>query len=218
MSFLYNFLPLSVLFKCENDFWSLTNFAIDNIYFLHVINQSAQTNGFKDIFRPEIIALRRKKNCWKMECLKTEVAINFSTNLHSDYRSDHFIIFTQPRLLKISNTWEKRFDHLLEMGGRRFRVILFRRRAGVSIPCKEMIGVKRFLPVLIYRQISRDCILNQQPHWIVYHFLAGSLSSKFQSLKIWFHLDTSKLENIISNLFCSPHVGCAGVRKMSLKC
>ena len=51
-----------------------------------------------------------------MECLKTEVAINFSTNLHSDYRSDHFIIFTQPRLLKISNTWEKRFDHLLEMG------------------------------------------------------------------------------------------------------
>ena len=143
-----------------------------------------------------------------MECLKTEVAINCSTNLHSDYRSDHFIIFTQPRLLKISNTWEKRFDHLLEMGGRRFRVILFRRRTGVSIPCKEMIGVKRFLPVLIYRQISRDCILNQQPHWIVYHFLAGSLSSKFQSLKIWFHLDTSKLENIISNLFCSPHAGC----------
>ena len=63
-------------------------------------------------------------------------------------------------------------------GGRRFRVILFRRRTRVSIPCKEMIGVKRFPPVLIYRQISRDCILNQQPHWIVYHFLAGSLSSK----------------------------------------
>ena len=99
-------------------------------------------------------------------------------NLHSDYSSDHAIIITQPRPLKISSTWEKRFDHLLEMGGRRFRVILFRRRTRVSIPCKEMIGVKRFLPVLIYRQISRDCILNQQPHWIVYHFLAGSLSSK----------------------------------------
>ena len=69
-------------------------------------------------------------------------------------------------------------------GGRRFRVILFRRRTRVSIPCKEMIGVKRFLPVLIYRQISRDCILNQQPHWIVYYFLAGSLSSKIWSFNI----------------------------------
>lgn len=107
---------------------------------------------------------REEKKLLNTGMFENEVEVNVSTNLHLDYSSDHSIIITQPRPLKISSTWEKRFDHLLEIGGRRFRVILFRRRTRVSIPCKEMIGVKRFLPVLIYRQISRDCILNQQPH------------------------------------------------------
>ena len=66
----------------------------------------------------------------------------------------------------------------------RFRVILFRARTRVSIPRKEMIGVKRFLPVLIYRQISTDCILNQHPHWIVYHHLAALLLYILKQIKV----------------------------------
>ena len=114
MSFLCHFLPMSVLFKCENYFRSLTNFAINNIYFLHVINKSAKLMDSRTFSGPKLS--HQEKNCSKLECFKTELAINVSTNLHSDYRSDHSIIITQPRPLKISSTWEKRFDHLLEMG------------------------------------------------------------------------------------------------------
>ena len=148
--------------------------------------------------------------CTALECLKSEVVISIFAILSSDFSNDHSIIITQPRPLKISSTWEKRFDHLLEMGGRRFRVILFRRRTRVSIPCKEMIGVKRFLPVLIYRQISRDCILNQRPHWIVYHFLAGSLSSKIWSFNILISFRYIKMkEHYFQFVLFSP---CGGLR------
>ena len=90
-------------------------------------------------------------------------------------------ILTQPPPTLAAATWEKVIWPPAENWGGRFRVILFRPRTRVSIHRKEMIGVKRFLPVLIYSQISKDCIQNQHAHWIVDYFLAASLYSHSQA-------------------------------------